>query len=255
MSVLQRKKPTLQQFGLPKDFDFNLHNSLSFQKEMADERPLKWAVVLSGIISLCIFAVTIEEAGGSIVLLCILFFFVVAPSFILGVGVIGMCLEYFMGLFRPDVPSWHKENIKKVSAYRKAVSNWEYTNLETGEGWWRKLRGIKFENAIYDLISRRGGKAFLTKASDDGGVDLVVKLNGKEYWIQAKGYSTPIGVAPVREIAGVCSLNKKVPILAAVNGYTKRATEAAKDLNVGLIDSKELSVMASKDNLSDLYFK
>ena len=84
MSVLQRKKPTLQQFGLPKDFDFNLHNSLSFQKEMADERPLKWAVVLSGIISLCIFAVTIEEAGGSIedaggsiVLLCILFFFVV----------------------------------------------------------------------------------------------------------------------------------------------------------------------------------
>lgn len=134
-------------------------------------------------------------------------------------------------------------------ATKAAIDDWNDRQLETGLTYWREQRGVGFEQALKAFLERRGCSVSTTKGSGDGGIDLVVIVEGKTFWCQCKGHAAPVGVAAVREIAGVCSRGAGKPVLVAVNGFTKAAVLTAKDLGVLLIDTPDLVVMAGKSQI------
>lgn len=134
--------------------------------------------------------------------------------------------------------------------YRDKVRDWNERQTEIGRTYWKEQRGVAFEEAVKALLSRRGCKVQTTKGSGDGGIDLIAMFGGSTFWCQCKGHKSPVGVAVVREIAGVCSRGGGVPVVIAVNGYTKAATETAQQLGVLLIDTHNLVSMAKQERLS-----
>lgn len=137
-----------------------------------------------------------------------------------------------------------------VIDYENRVIDWNDRQTESGLSYWKNMRGVAFERAVRDFLSRRGCKAEMTKGSGDGGIDLVVRMGGSTFWCQCKGHASPIGVAAIREIAGVCSGGGGRPVVIAVNGYTNSAIATANKLRVQLIDAHDLIKMAQKTKLT-----
>lgn len=74
----------------------------------------------------------------------------------------------------------------------------------------RQVNPFVFEEIILTAIKRRGCKIVRNKRyTGDGGVDGRCYLNGKEYLIQAKCYSTHINPAHVKDFARICRYRKK----------------------------------------------
>lgn len=139
-----------------------------------------------------------------------------------------------------------------VRRYEDAKKDWEERQLETGLTYWREKRGVAFEQAVKEFLSRRGAKVEMTKGSGDGGIDLIVTLGDTIYWGQCKGYAKPISVAPIREIAGVCSRGGGQPMMFAVNGYTRSAISTAQELGVKLFDAHHFVEMAEAIRIGEI---
>ena len=146
----------------------------------------------------------------------------------------------------PDVQTY----IDALAVYRNKVRDWNERQTEIGRTYWKEKRGVAFEEAVEALLSRRGCKVQTTKGSGDGGIDLIAMFGGSTFWCQCKGHKSPVGVAVVREIAGICSRGGGVPVVIAVNGYTKAAVDTAQQLGVLLIDTHNLVNMAKQQRLS-----
>jgi HJR/Mrr/RecB family endonuclease len=139
-----------------------------------------------------------------------------------------------------------------VSAYRASLAAWELVNSERGLHYWKVLRGIDFEHAVAQLFRRRGCDVTTTKGSGDGGVDLVLNVGGKAFWCQCKGHAKPVSVAPIREIAGVCSRGQAGPVIFAVNGFTKPAIATADELGVACLDAPDLCNLARLEEITSV---
>lgn len=139
-----------------------------------------------------------------------------------------------------------------VSAYRATLAGWEFTNAERGLGYWQGLRGVEFEAAVALLLKRRSCNVTTTKGSGDGGVDLVVTIGGNALWCQCKGHAKAVSVAPIREIAGVCSRGQARAVIIAANGYTRPAVEAASDLGVAHLDARDLCNLARLEEIRSI---
>lgn len=139
-----------------------------------------------------------------------------------------------------------------VLTYRANLAGWEFTNTERGLGYWQGLRGVEFEAAVALLLKRRSCNVTTTKGSGDGGVDLVVTIGGNALWCQCKAHAKPVSVAPIREIAGVCSRGQARAVMIAVNGYTRPAVEAASDLGVAHLDARDLCNLARLEEITSL---
>lgn len=145
-------------------------------------------------------------------------------------------------------------DVDLVAAKRfgEALEAYEYHECETGVGFWRDLRGIPFERAVARLFSNRGAPAKMTATTGDGGIDLILTIAGTTCWCQCKGHASPISVAPIREIAGVCSKERVRPVVFAVNGFTKAARDTARQLAVTLVDAPRLAALARANRITDL---
>ena len=137
-----------------------------------------------------------------------------------------------------------------VRAWEKRCEAWIERNAETGLTYWREMRGIQFEEALAKLFRTRHCEVKTTKVSGDGGVDLIIKIGGLVLWAQCKGYAKPITVGPIREIAGVCSRSPAIPIVFAVNGYTKPAIQTAEQFGVLIYSAEQTARLAEFEDLN-----
>lgn len=243
---MRNNKPMPSDFGIPSDLD--LHDIeeeiLKYENKAQKIKKSYLAVLLSPFIVWFIFKSANDEfLEGIGILFFVIWVYYVGFKWVLD-GLFAKCIE-------PLVPmhaqvSAHRKGIEN---YRQALSDWEYLNLETGEGFWKALRGEKFEDALARLFSRRGVSVEKTKKTGDGGVDLILRSESEEIFVQCKGYAKPVPVAPIREIAGVCSRSKSRPVVAAVNGFTKGARECARELNVTLIDTQGIVRLARLETI------
>jgi HJR/Mrr/RecB family endonuclease len=133
--------------------------------------------------------------------------------------------------------------------FEAKLADWNVRQTEGGMSYWKAQRGVAFKTTLNDFFTRRGCKVQMTKGSGDGGIDLILHMAEKIFWCQCKGQASPIGVSVVRKIAGVCSRGGALPVVIAVNGYTKSAISTANELGVLLIDSKHLVRMAARPAL------
>lgn len=107
------------------------------------------------------------------------------------------------------------------------------------------LSGIEFEDLTHQLLLKVGFSVEQTKASRDGGIDLIANSNepffkGK-YIIQCKRYTGTVGEPIIRDLYGVVSNERaNKGILITTGNFSNSALEFAKDKNLELIDGINL---------------
>ena len=111
------------------------------------------------------------------------------------------------------------------------------------------LSGIEFEEFITRLLKAMGFRTQVTKASGDGGIDIVAILDkpitGGRYLFQCKRFAADslVGAPIVREFYGAVSADRKANkgILITTSGFTIQAKEFAAGVGIELIDGQGLS--------------
>ncbi|ABB39596.1 restriction endonuclease [Oleidesulfovibrio alaskensis G20] len=132
-----------------------------------------------------------------------------------------------------------EERFEEVQEAKRRVRNRneeEIAELLSSFSNWEILTGEQFEWAVGRLYEKQGYSVDYTKTSNDGGVDIVLSNNEEKIIIQCKCYSKNVGVAAVRELVGIANQWPEATkfMLVALNGFTRPATEFAKNNNVDL---------------------
>jgi restriction system protein len=110
-----------------------------------------------------------------------------------------------------------------------------------------EMDGLDFEHYLVPLFEKLGYKAEVTKGSGDFGADLILLKKGKKFVVQAKRYSSSIGVSAVQQVVGAVGYYKAHGAMVVTNNYfTPAAEDLAKHNRVQLIDRDELSHMISR---------
>jgi hypothetical protein len=111
------------------------------------------------------------------------------------------------------------------------------------------LSGVEFERTITRLLERMGFRAEMTRASGDGGIDIVAALDrpivGGKYLFQCKRFAPDnlVGAATVREFYGAVTADQQAVkgILVTTSGFTAQAREFARNLPIELVDGEQLT--------------
>jgi restriction system protein len=106
------------------------------------------------------------------------------------------------------------------------------------------MDGLDFEHYLVPLFEKLGYRAEVTKGSGDFGADLILHKGRKKYVVQAKRYSSSIGVSAVQQVVGAIRYYGAHGAMVVTNNYfTPAAEDLAKHNKVRLIDRDELSHM------------
>lgn len=108
------------------------------------------------------------------------------------------------------------------------------------------LSGVEFELLCKNLIDKMGFVTEITKASSDGGIDIIAYSNkpmiSGKYIIQCKRYSGNVGEPIIRDLYGVITAERaNKGILITTGSFTKAATQFAENKQIELINGYELS--------------
>lgn len=123
----------------------------------------------------------------------------------------------------------------------------------------QQLTGIEFEELITSLLTRMGFRAQMTRASGDGGVDIVAVLDrplvGGTYLIQCKRFAsnTLVSAPLVREFYGAVSAERKAVkgILITTSGFTDQARDFAHEARIELIDVEQLNRLLTEHGMGN----
>lgn len=116
------------------------------------------------------------------------------------------------------------------------------------------LSGVEFEKVCQKLVQNMGFKTEITKASGDGGVDLIAYnnqplLSGK-YIIQCKRYTGSVGEPIIRDLYGVITSERaNKGILMTTGHFTKSAIAFAEGKPIELIDGVVMQDLFSQYGL------
>ena len=110
------------------------------------------------------------------------------------------------------------------------------------------LSGVEFEVFVTQLLRAMGFQTKMTKASGDGGIDIVATLDkpviGGRYLFQCKrlGPDSLVGAPTVREFYGAVTADRKTRkgILITNSGFSLQAIEFASEVGIELIDGQRL---------------
>lgn len=119
------------------------------------------------------------------------------------------------------------------------------------------LPGVEFERLIVRLLERMGFHAEMTRATGDGGVDVVATLDqpitGGRYLIQCKRYApdSTVGAATVREFWGALAADRRAikGILITTSSFTAQAAEFARELPIELMARDKLQGLLEQHGL------
>jgi restriction system protein len=119
-----------------------------------------------------------------------------------------------------------------------------HTNIPTGDPESLELMsGLEFERLVTALLARMEFRAEMTKATGDGGIDIVAVLDkpilGGKYLFQCKRYAPDnlVGASTVRDFYGAVTADKAVKgILITTSDFTPQAREFAERVGLELIN-------------------
>jgi hypothetical protein len=111
-----------------------------------------------------------------------------------------------------------------------------------------QLSGVDFERVVTSLLERMGFRPEMTKASGDGGIDIVAILDrpiiGGRYLVQCKRFAPGalVSSATVREFYGALIADRAATkgILITTSGFSDEARNFAAELPLELIDGNAL---------------
>lgn len=120
-----------------------------------------------------------------------------------------------------------------------------------------RLSGVEFENLCADLLSKIGFQVEITKASGDGGIDIVAYNHNPiykgKYIIQCKRYSGSVGEPIIRDLYGVIMAERaNKGILMTTGTFTKSAIEFAEGKQIELVDGDTMQSLFVRYNIGSV---
>ena len=117
--------------------------------------------------------------------------------------------------------------------------------------------GLDFEKQVHALLKKMGFEAEITKASGDGGIDIIAHskehITGGKYIIQCKDWSKPVGEPPIRDLYGVVAAEKaNKGILITTSTFTSPAIKFAEDKPLELIDGTKFNGLLTKYGIAKM---
>lgn len=122
----------------------------------------------------------------------------------------------------------------------------------------RLLSATEFEWLVGELLRREGWEVDETGREDaaDGNVDLRIRKRDREMVVQCKRWTTnPVGVSEVRELAGTVAreqLPRGAGVLVTLSHFTGQAVAEAAQLELELVDNRELCGRLERAGATDL---
>jgi restriction system protein len=131
----------------------------------------------------------------------------------------------------------HIECDRVLSLYRGELSR----GRESLRDWLLHLNPIQFELETASLFRKLGYEAQVTKASGDGGVDVMATYLHRRYVIQCKRYRHPITPNLIREFATVIrNFDADHGIFVATSTFSEGCRQEAQLHGIRLIDLEDL---------------
>lgn len=84
----------------------------------------------------------------------------------------------------------------------------EDENARIQEEYWWSLGGYGLEQEVASLYTKQGFKCALTSGSGDGGVDLILRRDGRTIIVQCKAHRKPVGPHVIRDLHGTLIKSK-----------------------------------------------
>lgn len=104
-----------------------------------------------------------------------------------------------------------------------------------------QMKGNEFEKFLVAHFSKLGYSGRLTKESSDYGADILLKKGEDTIVVQAKRYSSKVGIKAIQEIVGSLQYYKANKGIVATNSYfTSNAAKLAAANNIELWDRNKL---------------
>ena len=120
-----------------------------------------------------------------------------------------------------------------------------------------RMSGVEFERFVTALLTRMEFRPEMTKATGDGGVDIVTVLDkpilGGKYLFQCKRYAPGnlVGASTVRDFYGAVTADKAVKgILITTSDFTAQAREFAERVGIELINLSQLQGLLAQHGSS-----
>ena len=122
---------------------------------------------------------------------------------------------YWSGLF-------NKSPYQQFSRYEITKNKTSWAQQE----WWWSLDGWQFEQEVAKIFISKGYNATVTRATGDGGVDIILEKDGFRSIVQCKHHNNPVGPNDARALWG-CKDDFQADevILIASSGITKGAAD------------------------------
>ncbi len=118
------------------------------------------------------------------------------------------------------------------------------------------MSGVEFERLVTTLLARMEFRAEMTRATGDGGIDIVAALDkpilGGKYLFQCKRYAADnlVGAPTVRDFYGAVMADKAVKgILITTSDFTSQAREFAERVGLELINRSQLQQLLAEHSV------
>lgn len=99
----------------------------------------------------------------------------------------------------------------------------------------------EFEVLTAEIFREQGYKVENTVSGADGGVDVIAKRKAETYLIQCKHWSSRVGVAIIREMAGIVAASGATGgYVVASGGFTLDAIDFARSAGVELMAAEDI---------------
>ncbi len=232
------KKPLPEDYGLSGDIQ-KMERELEAKSASEDRKRIGKYLLLNLLISGALIAAGWNQNSNS-----------------LGVAaVIGMSSICIIGFFQllaflfADGKTFLQSDktYQTIQQYKRDLGQYyHYRNLAK-LSYWDSLDGHQFEHAFADVCRQNGYSATVSKAGGDGGVDLILKKDGRVIVVQCKAHKKKIGPAPVRDLYGVMASNGyKEGWVVSKNGFSDNAVSFARGKPIRLIDIQDVIMLAGK---------
>jgi HJR/Mrr/RecB family endonuclease len=136
---------------------------------------------------------------------------------------------------------------KKIHEFNTAIEKYKNATDKSRPTYWKLLTHRQFEIEVANLYSLLGYSTIVTKATGDGGIDVIINKDGKKIGIQCKQHSNPVGPNDFRALIGViASQDYDHGILVSLNGFTSAVLDEARKsrIRVELISCSDLVSLA-----------
>lgn len=114
--------------------------------------------------------------------------------------------------------------------------------------WWWTLDGWQFEQEVANVFRINGYNAKVTKGSGDGGVDIILKRDGRTSIVQCKHYQNPVPPEPIRALWGCKDdFGADEVILVASSGITDMGARFVQNKpNFKVLNLDDIIIMGNK---------